>query len=267
MLSNTVFLFLKDALPIFLLCSLLLSMTRHSQIKHPLSTKRLIVTIILGVIVAAVLSTFIQQLSGIFDGRGYELLSIVLLFLSYLLFLILTNYLNRDSNFNLHIIQCLIVLILVSNGIDFLVYLKGFWSITDASQAIAIGIVIGLGICSSLSILLFFLIDLRPFNKQKVMAWTILIFFCAGQLLQVVQLLNQIDLIANSSTLFNLEVFIADDSALGYFLNSFIGYKSSPTFVELSIFIGAIILPLIINRYNTKQSSNLVQTNSVKESL
>ncbi|MDG1733014.1 MAG: hypothetical protein P8M49_03600 [Thalassotalea sp.] len=267
MLSNTVFLFLKDALPVFLLCSLLLSMTRYSQIKYPLSTIRLFVTITFGVIVAAILSAFTQQISALIDGRGYELLSILLLFMSYLLFLILTKYLNQDLKFNLNIMQYLIALILVSNGIDFLVYLQGYWLITGATQAIAIGIVIGLGICSSLAIILFFLVDLLAVNKQRTMAWTIMLFFSAGQLLQVSQLLNQIDLLANSPAVFSINTVIADDSALGYFLNSFIGYTSSPTFIELSIFIGALILPFIINRHNTKRPSNLVQANSVKESL
>lgn len=267
MLSNTVFLFLVDALPIFLLCSLLLSVARQNQIKHQLSAKRLIVTIIFGVILAALLSNFTQPISAMFSGSGYELWSTLLLLLSYLLFLILTKYISQDLKCNVHIIQCLIVLILISNGTNFLVYLKGFWSMTDASQSIAIGIIIGLGICSSVSILLFFLVDLRPLGKQQILAWTILLLFSAGQLSQVAQQLNQMDFLENSSAVFNIKEIIADDSALGYLLNSFIGYKSSPTFTELCIFIGAFILPLIIKCYNTTSLSNLVQTNLVKESL
>ncbi|MEW6996083.1 hypothetical protein AADZ86_00020 [Colwelliaceae bacterium BS250] len=255
MLINTVILFLKNALPVFIFCSLLLSILRNVNVGKYWLVKSLIV----GCLCSVLFTWLVPTISNIAQGMGYEIFTSLVLMTNFMLFLVILSMLASNANsatltcetrstikpLQKLALQLAIALLVMSNGSHFSIYLSGHWSTAETGQTIVTGMLLGFGICSSFAILLYFAIDLFSRFYQQRIALTLLILFSAGQFLQIVQLLNQVDLLPETQVLFNSEYLVANSSELGYMFNSLVGYEATPTLMQLGFYSGAVFLSLL----------------------
>lgn len=233
MLINTVILFLRDALPIFVLLSLL-------RVYVGTPWKQLSLGFATGILLAAVVVLNQQIISQWSFGAGYELLKSLTLICAYLMsaWLIINN---RNSVFWLA--GAVVAVFVVPRSAEFSIYVVGFWLQKDALVPIVLGTTLGLGICISVAILLD--VILGSVKRRYLVQFTFSLFI-AGQVANVVLLLQQIDWLTDPGPLWNMSAFISDESEYGHLLKVLIGYEAAPSSYYLSTLCFALLLPFAI---------------------
>lgn len=233
MLINTVILFLRDALPIFVLLSLL-------RVYVGTPWKQLSLGFATGILLAAVVVLNQHLISQWSFGAGYELLKSLTLICAYLMsaWLIINN---RNSVFWLA--GAVVAVFVVPRSAEFSIYVVGFWLQKDALVPIVLGTTLGLGICISVAILLD--VILGSVKRRYLVQFTFSLFI-AGQVANVVLLLQQIDWLTDPGPLWNMSAFISDESEYGHLLKVLIGYEAAPSSYYLSTLCFALLLPFAI---------------------
>lgn len=241
MLINTVILFLRDALPIFVLLGLLLAQVR-------LATPLLVSSLSLGFVLSLIFIQQVDSLGMLFDGAGLEITLWIMHVLLYINVLLL-GYVwlgGQRQRLNPAWLACsLIVIMFIAKGSNFLLYFNGFLNQLDALQAMSLGTLLGLGICLSLAILLFFFMQALRSRFGNIAPWVVLLVFASGQLMNSLHLLVQVDLLPASAAIWNSEWLVDDESEYGHLLNVLFGYVATPTVLQMSVFSAAICLPLL----------------------
>jgi high-affinity iron transporter len=241
MLINTVILFLRDALPIFVLLGLLLAQVSMSK-------TILVSALLVGFLCSLVFIQQVDSLGMLFDGAGLEitlwvlhvLLYINVLWLGYAL---LGKRVGRCSP--IWPSACLIIIIMIAKGSNFLLYFNGFLNQIDALQSMSLGTLLGLGICLSLAILLFFFMQGLKFRFGDIAPWLVLLVFASGQLMNSLHLLVQVDLLHSSASIWDSQWLIDDESEYGHLFNVLFGYVAAPNAIQIGVFSSAIVLPLL----------------------
>lgn len=253
MLINTVLLFLQSGLPIFIIISLLL--LRFTALSVSLIThKNLTIIIVLAIFVVFLLSQYMEKISQLFDGNGTELVFsfgfILIYFCSAFLFL----FDNKYRFINVKKILALVVFLLVFslNGSHFMLYLSSYWTqslpLSSGVESLFIGIVLAVGICVSFAILLYFLLRYSDDSIHIKTSCYFLLFFATGQLMQSIVLLQQVDILPLSSIIWNSTSLIAEKSEIGQLLRVLFGYETTPSFIQLIIYLTAFIVPVFISK-------------------
>jgi high-affinity iron transporter len=254
MLINTVILFLSDALPIVILAALLLAITS----KQAFHLTWFFYSIILSIFTTFALINLVDFIAQSFDSTGIELLfSSAYVAIYCLIIALLFSKLSFENSDVWQICALLTTLIVVTlNGTNFLVYITGYWSQVDALQSLLIGMVLGGGICLSIAVLLYFFVVYCDRSLFVYTSSTLLLFYGAGQLMQAINLLSQIDWLPTSHVLWDMNSVINEKSEVGHFLKALFGYDASPTFTQTFIYFAAIVIPavffIVTIRKNTK---------------
>ncbi len=234
MLINTVILFIRDTLPVFLLLSLVLAQGSPR-------TRTLVIALSSGLLLAVVTYTSLSTLSSMFSGGGFELMKVMALILAWLGF---CEWM-RQSSFKAGAVGgwslCLLVTaITLVNAVHFLIYSLAYWSSQQADMALMVGTIIGLGISCSVAVLLYAGVSaMKKLWAKRVM----LSVFVAGQVASIVLLLEQINLISESSRLWNSSALVADDSEYGHLLNVLFGYEATPSAAYVSVYLFVLVSP------------------------
>lgn len=249
MLINTVILFLRDALPFFVLLSLLLSML-------PAGLKWISLSLLAGLAGSLLLLNEIDSVSQLLGGAGMELIFFachVMVYLSAvsLIYLYLQTAENKlETKGQPAILQriagLMIATSLIINGASFLIYFVSFWSQADAPQSMLLGTILGLGICISIGVLLYFSMRWLKQVFGLISVVLALVLYASGQLADAVSLLVQVDWLEHSEGLWDLSSIIQDQSELANLLNALIGYRASPSYHQVGLYVAACILPLML---------------------
>jgi len=241
MLINTVILFLRDALPIFVLLVYLYV--------HLAATKFWLLTCLAA---GALLSlTYINQIHILdqwFDGNGIELS----LWLSQLFVYLLTLFLayglscNTASNKNnmYWVAGLMVSLTLVSKGSNFFLYFDGYLTQNNVLQSILVGTFLGLGICLSLGLLLYLAAHWVKQQLGPWATWLLIHIYATGQLVNALPLLVQVDLIDASATAWSSQQFVSDEFEFGHLFNVLLGYQATPSIAQVIVYIFALLIPL-----------------------
>ncbi|WP_299271050.1 hypothetical protein [uncultured Psychrosphaera sp.] len=260
MLINTVVLFLRDLLPLFIFICYLKA-TLESQV---FTLKYQLISVVFGILVAALLFIIAEPLSEFFEGRGSELTKVLLLIIFYLSMLVVSIKSELPSLFKKLVPSTLVakiaavsfVSLIAVNGSSFLIFLDVYLQLNmsplDASIAdnqalnVVIGFVVGLGICVSFSVLfLFILRELKQLNKLWLVK-TGLFLFIAGQFSYIVSQLTQIDMLSAGYPVVNFSQYIQDSSEYGHILHALIGFETSPSFNFLLVYFISFLLPILL---------------------
>ena len=241
MLINTVLVFTRDLLPLFILLSVLLQLSAGS--KTWLLAKAMLVATALMLLITPALGS----ITRLVDGNGLELLFVLLLVLLLLCLLMLSvNRRYRASAtllaLSLQIVICAINLVLfslTSIGND------------GATDSLWLGAVLGLGICSSISVLAYQLLaELSRFSHWWLGAMFALI--AARQSSEAINLLTQTDVISQQNSLWDSSFLLAEQSELGVFFHAWFGYESTPDSIQLFGWAGTFILTLLLWRRQSR---------------
>lgn len=248
MLINTVLLFLQSALPVFIIISLLI--LRFTAVSVNVVThKNWIVISGLAITLVFLFSQYMEKTSQLFEGKGTELVfsfSFILIYLcSALLFLLDT----KDRFINVRKFLALVVFLLVCSlhGSHFILYLTSYWAQSLQFESLFIGIILGVGICASFAILLYFLLRYSDCFIYTKTSCYFLLLFAIGQLMQSIVLLQQVDILPLSDIIWNSTNLIAENSEFGQVLRVLFGYETTPSFMQLIIYLTAFIVPVFIS--------------------
>lgn len=252
MLINTVLLFLQNALPIFIITTLLLLRFSYKSVNN-INIKWLILSLIFVTMSAFILSNFLENISQAVDGRGVELFlsfGFLLVYLSSIGLFVLNN---RQGNTFIKATLAFIIFYVISclNGAHFIVYLTNYWVKTQQVESMLIGVILGGGISLSISILFYFLLKYTDKIIHSSTSNYFLLFFAIGQLMHAIVLLQQVDLLPSSQPIWDSGKYIVEDSGLGQLLTVLFGYETTPSPLQLITYAVAFITPVIISNYKT----------------
>ncbi|MDO6695182.1 hypothetical protein Q4574_17925 [Aliiglaciecola sp. 3_MG-2023] len=239
MLSNTVVLILKDALPIFWSIAILIVLIPKWQ-------HWLYFGIVSGIIVCLLVFNNIGIISQYADGLGFEFLKILLLIIAYLI--AVAFFVNNQLRYSLLaglLAALFIICIIILNASNLLLFYVSFWRLNEQTHSLFLGLILGIGICTSIATLLVLL--LKPLQKVKVARYLFLVFV-VGQFSHIAYLLQQTDLVT-SQQIWNSKQFISDENEIGQFLATLIGYESSPTGLYILIYLIALITPNLLRLF------------------
>jgi high-affinity iron transporter len=257
MLINSLLLFIEETLPIFILYAYICawhSFFDASQKALQLETKQVkplpnwvfalkqdhhffyFCSIVLGLLCSAILTHFRPWLGMTLEGIGYEIL-LIGISLSLTAGVIFGQTTNNDIVRKLLFSLSLFLLVL-PHASDFTVFFTSIGQ-TQLYASVYVGISVGLGICISISYLLFFVFV----NIERSLPLKLAIaLFLAGQLSNIVTVLQQIDVLSSSLPLWNTNNLIADRNEYGQFFHVLIGYDATPTLIYLAVFGASTIL-------------------------
>ncbi|GEA07656.1 hypothetical protein KUL42_24170 [Alteromonas sp. KUL42] len=236
MLINTVVLFLRDTLPIFLLISVLLALPSVSRWS-------LIWRVAVLAVISFVLYLQLGPISQLAEGAGFELLKSALFFVAWLgMCMIALPVLTTHRRFNIGV-SLLMLGICLPNSLHFLVYFVSQLARSSDSSLLLLGTTIGLGICISIAILLN--IVLTNFVSVRVM-YFIMPLFVAAQVANIALLLEQTDVFPAPHLLWDSSNIISDNSEYGHLFNALFGYEATPSLSYLCVFCFALIVPIAL---------------------
>ena len=248
MLINTVLLFLSNSLVIFMILALLLSVKN----KFSLSGAALFVGALVGVILMLILWLCIDTISQMNDDTGLEWFYATLHLIVYFLILFFINISNKNiqntsrNQKKSQSAAVVLALIIMLQGTNFIVYFIGYWSHEDALNALFIGVILGAGICISISVLLYFFCSFLNERLYGQSTEFILILFACGLINKTSDLLLQIDFLPSTRMIFDLNFIVREKSELGYFLKALFGYDANPTILQVGLYFTALLVAFIV---------------------
>jgi high-affinity iron transporter len=245
MLINTVLLFLSNSLVVFIVLALLLSI----KSKFYLSGFTLFSGGVIGIFLMLLLWFYIDVVSQLFDDTGLEWFYASTHVIVYILILGFINTSNKIEN---HPRKCknslyaaaILAFLIMLQGTTFLIYFLGYWSQANVVNTLFIGVVLGVGICISISILLYFFclfLNERFYARSTEL---IFILFACGLFNKTSDLLLQIDFLPSSRMIFDFNFIIKEKSELGHFLKALLGYDASPTLLQIGLYFTALLTAL-----------------------
>lgn len=245
MLINTVILFIRDLLPIFILFGYLKAWLPTTA----LNNKKITLAVICGAISAFAFYYIAEHISDWFNGAGIELSRITLLILFYITFTYILIFIKQKNILSLK--QTAIVLLtsisfITVKGSEFLIFFNAYWHQTNSLNNIIIGCAVGLGICASFSLLFNFILHELKQNNAMRFIYLCCCLFAAGQVSHIVDYLTQVDLLPAYEPLFNLSAYIKDSSEYGHILSAILGYESAPSASLVITYVIAFICPLVL---------------------
>lgn len=237
---NTVVLFLRDTLPIFLLLSLLFSLN--------VSAKPLAIRISVAAIISTICYLNIGIIAQTMNGSGFELLKVCCLLLSWIGFCLYISTLAPSTG-----LWLMVVGVCLPATLHFLIYFVSSWALHANDNGLLMGSIIGLGISCSVAILLnIALTTLVSLRTTRIMTT----LFFAGQVASLSNLLEQIDFLVAPIHSWDTSHFISDSSEYGHLLNALVGYEATPSLSYLFIYFLALLIPFLLLLWAKKQCSS-----------
>ncbi|MCF6436877.1 hypothetical protein [Pseudoalteromonas sp. MMG022] len=232
MLLNTVIISLNQFLPMALLWVLLL----QCDIGPSLSRISVWRAVLYSSVAVTLFLAAAGSISQWFDYRGLEVGKIVLLVGIYVSVLgVITSY--KSGIYKLVAITLASMLYLS----HFVMYLGSYWG-QDAKQGLLIGSILGLGICLSFCILLYFILAWLRTHHLQFLVLTLLACHSASKIANAVDLSAQIDLLPSSKIAFDIRAWLDEHGIVGRILKSLFGYEASPSQANLVAFLSALLL-------------------------
>lgn len=245
MLINTVILFLRDALPIFIIFSIFISIF-SATIKR----KNWIgFGIAFGLTSSIFLLISMNVISDMYEGVGYEIFVSIITIINYFFIVLLACLSKRSLDPQGNVFIFLIVstsLTFMVNGADFLIFISSYWATPEHAKSLSLGIILGSGICFSISILIYFFSRYLQLYVSEIPTRIFLILFATGQLAKVTILLTQADILPSTTVAWNTQHLIADSKELGHLMSSLFGYEATPSILHICVYLLGSLIPLVI---------------------
>lgn len=252
MLINVVILFIKDLLPIFILLCLIST----NLPSDTMSLKRILITISMSCL--GVVTTFIMLpiISELFGGLGIEILESIELIIIYCCLLFGSAYIvtqHQLTPLQVSLMMTGTIVFLITNSTQFIVFIDSYMAYGDAIKNIIIGLIIGFGICLSFSALLYFVMNFLKAKAYYSLTYLIWALFLTGNISQLINLLQQVDIVAGSEAIWDSTSIVKDSSEYGHLLKTLFGYETSPSLEFVVLYVVSLMIFLI---YFLKYSPN-----------
>lgn len=243
MLINTVLMFLRELLPLFLLLATLL-------VWHRSQWQRFILLFTLpAALMLALFSSNMLWISEQLDGFGLELLYSLLYSGSFALLCFAAA--KRAVAMALSALACACLLSI--NGSNLLLYI---WLPSQGGSdpsALLLGMALGVGIGSSIAVLWYYL--LTELRQWRMFSYRLLLSLLGvRQLIMASALLIQSDWLHAGPQLWQTGQWLPEQSELGFFLQALLGYEATPVLSQGLIYIAGLGLLLWCSRNLTNNT-------------
>ncbi|MCG7561154.1 iron transporter [Pseudoalteromonas sp. McH1-42] len=240
MLLNSVVITLNQCLPVAVVCVLLCATG-----KNVLSVKQGALGTLLGGLGCMALLILAADISVWWDYRGLELIQILILIT---LFVGLAGHYIFDLACARVMSLAAALTLYLSN---FLTYFNGYWQM-DEAFALMLGTVLGVSICASFAVLLYFSL-LWATRKMLLLVTVFVALHSASKLVFASDLAAQIDIIPAYTALLDMRTWVDEYSVGGRILKVLFGYEATPSLWSiLALAAGAGVFWFV---YNWRQGS------------
>jgi high-affinity iron transporter len=137
----------------------------------------------------------------------------------------------------------------------YIIYISSYWQNNEAAQSLFIGTILGVGICLSFSVLLYFFTSAIKRRFGLIPILVLLALNSAAKLLVALDLAGQLDLIANTATVWDLRHILSETSELGRMLRALVGYEATPNLVNVITYSISSVLFLSLCYFMTKSTT------------
>lgn len=257
MLINAVIIVLREVLEASLIMSLFLAYSQRIKV----SRVWLLFAIMLGVLVAWAYADHISIFSNWFEGVGQEVvnaglqLSIFFILLAFIAQALTGASTQRQQHTLITLMIIGVVLASVREGSEIILYISGFASVPELLQPVLIGSAIGTGIGVSVGVSIYYLLVNMSFNNGAKLGYFLTLLIAAAMISQVVQQLIQADWIMSQYPLWDTSHLLNEQSVIGQLLYALIGYEATPTPIQVTAYIAAILLIIFVSLYQLSRKS------------
>lgn len=245
MLLNSVIIVLREVLEAALLMSVFLASARFLKIRN----RWAIAALLAGLLGAAAYGYLLDPVSELFDGVGQEICNALLQFGTFALLAAVVFQIPRriaspkaSAALLVSLMACTVAAAITREGAEILVYVSGFWGISDFLSAVAIGSFIGACVGSSVGVLIYYLLLAQPLRHALPTAVVLLHLIGAGMASQATRLLIQADWITVAGPVWDTSQILSEQSLAGQLLYALVGYEASPSGVEALVYVGSLLI-------------------------
>ena len=245
MLLNSVVIILREVLEAALLMSVFLASARFLQTRNRWAISALVA----GAIGAATYGFFLEPVSDLFDGVGQEVCNAILQYGAFASLAAVAFHIPRRAN-NLKsspativaLMALTVTLAITREGAEILVYVSGFWNVSDFFSAVALGSVIGACIGFSVGVLIYYLLLAQPIKWALPTSVLLIHLIAAGMASQATRLLIQADWIPAAGPMWDISSILSEQSLTGQLLYALVGYEASPSGIEVLAYVGSVLV-------------------------
>ncbi|WP_317933120.1 FTR1 family protein [Halioxenophilus sp. WMMB6] len=241
MLLDAVIIVLRETLEAGVLISLLLVLlnTRHSALW-------VLPALVLGLVGSFVYMWQLPAVSTWFDYVGQEVVNASLQYLIFILLLVLLALRSSPWFAKTELVASLagvmVALAIIREGVEILLFYSGFWHSDEGFIKPLLSGFIGLMIGFSVGGIVYYLLLPLAEKLGGLLVRLVLTFVAAGMVSQATQLLMQADWLPTSLPIWNSNGLLPEQSLVGTLAYAVLGYESTPTALQATIYWGAIIL-------------------------
>ncbi|WP_198262696.1 FTR1 family protein [sulfur-oxidizing endosymbiont of Gigantopelta aegis] len=247
MLLSSVIIVLREVLEAALLFSILIALSKQMS----LNFRWLVWSLSLGVVGAMVYGTNINIVSDWFEGVGQEVINALIQFIIYFMLVfymvMLTRFFYQKSipkSLLCFIMSVIISMAVTREGAEIILY---FFSVTRSGtyyMPVVIGMTIGASIGVSVGLLFYYLLSNLKLKRSIFIGLVLLLLVSSGMVSQASLLLIQADWLPGQLPLWNTSNLLSEQSVTGQLLYALIGYESTPTAIQASLYLIGFLLPI-----------------------
>lgn len=247
MLLSSVIIVLREVLEAALLFSILIALSKQMG----LNLRWLVWSLLIGLCSAFIYGMNIDMVSEWFEGVGQEVSNAMMQLVIYLMlvfYMLMLSYFLDKQKISKKLLSFIMIVItslaMTREGAEIILY---FFSVTRSDNyylVVLIGMTIGASIGISIGLLFYYLLRSLNSDKSILIGLVLLLLVAAGMVSQASLLLIQADWLPAQLPLWDTSDVLSEKSILGQLLYALIGYESTPTFVQVSLYLLAYILPV-----------------------
>ena len=234
MLITSLLMSINQLLPVVILAVLL-------SLIVPLSQRQLSIYAVIGTLMSLAFVQAAAWVSQLFDHRGLEFIQMLLCIMIFVAALMSCQ--QRKMAAALALIATMTLYLS-----HYMIYLVSFWHSKDTAEPLILGTCLGVGICISFGVLLFFLLEsiVRRAGVQPLVV--LLAFNATAKLLIFLDLASQVDLLDVTSNYLDWRGFLVENSELGRVLKALVGYEATPSKTALWVYVIAAVVFIALAR-------------------
>ena len=234
MLITSLLMSINQLLPVVILAVLL-------SLIVPLSQRQVLIHSMVGIAVSLLFVQAAAWVSQLFQHRGLEFIQMLLCVVIFVAAVLSC----RHSKMAAAVALVATMALYLSH---YMIYLVSFWHSKDAAEPLLLGTFLGVGICISFGVLLFFLLEsiVRRAGCQPLIV--LLALNATAKLLILLDLASQIDVLDITSNYLDWRGFVVENSELGRVLKALLGYEATPSKTALWVYAIATIVFLVLAR-------------------
>ncbi|WP_349560718.1 iron transporter [Pseudoalteromonas sp. NFXS39] len=234
MLITSLLMSINQLLPVVILAVLL-------GLIVPLNQRQLCIYAVIGILMSLVFVQGAAWVSQLFDHRGLEFMQMLLCIVIFAAALISCQQRSQAAAVALVATMTLYLS-------HYMIYLVSFWHSKDTAEPLILGTLLGVGICISFGVLLFFLLE-SVVKRAGVQPLVVLLALNAtAKLLILLDLASQVDLLDVTSNYLDWRGFLVENSELGRVLKALLGYEATPSKTALWVYVVAALVFIALAR-------------------